>query len=1058
MKKFFVTFFSLLCVLASAVGLAACGGSTEGGKPHEHVFSSQWSHNETHHWHAATCEHTDEVKDKAEHDFANGECVCGYKLPDKTAALISFFEKNFADKVFGDKTVYAQTAYADEENDALKGITVVYTYEITEVFRAVELAQLSFEPIAVADIISGSAAAPQSELTRTTVFEFDAKDNYNRQDVADAVYAVLESSTQTKLFSQTESPRTDYERMTYLENIDNNYTVHQFDVRKSSTDEGLIKNLSRPSNLRDYIEVSSHKIKGTIFYEKNYEYEKLDQVKIRYNAIKENNETVGFKLSEIYDKTVTSLEIPAEYYGKPVTELAEGVFDGCDALQSITVDENNDSFASADGILYNKEKTQILAVPQAITGKVTLADGITELAANAFANRTALTQIVLPSGLQTIGDSAFKGCSFTEVSLPESVTQAYGAFTDCNALEKFSLPACGNILGYYFGTNEYSQQKDNIPDSLKTVIISGGDTVTDYAFYGCGLLESVTIPDSVTTIGEYAFASCSALESVTIPDSVSTVGSSAFLNCKSFFIITIPENVKSMGSYVFDGCDFTLVLCKAPSTPSGWNADFARGALAVIYDCDNNDTDADGAMYTVQNGMAYKIKDNAASVVAARIAADGIAVVPESITHKNVAYTVTSIGTVFKDNKQLKELTLGSGIINLANNAFERCERLERITVSAENPSYVSVDGILYNKAKTEIIHIPRAIKGAISVLNGVRTVDVAWRYNITSINIPDSATNVLPMEGCNSLERITVSAGNKQYTSVDGILCFKQSYNIYHVPQAMKGAVTLPVGAQAIGNSMFANRGAITSIIIPDTVKSIGTYAFDGCSSLTSIIIPNSVTSIGQHAFEGCSRLTSVTLSNSLTSIGDYMFRNCKSLTSIIIPNSVTRIGEAAFRSCSSLTSITIPESVKFIGQVAFDGCSSLTSITIPDSVTSIGDGAFNDCSSLTSITIPDSVTSIGDNMFSGCSSLTNITIPDGVTTIGIYAFRSCSSLTSIIIPDSVTSIGEAAFNDCSSLTSITFNGTKAQWNAISKDNYWNYNTGNYTIHCTDGDIAKAN
>ena len=80
-------------------GLAACGGSTEGGKPHEHVFSSQWSHNETHHWHAATCEHTDEVKDKAEHDFANGECVCGYKLPDKTAALISFFEKNFAEIV-----------------------------------------------------------------------------------------------------------------------------------------------------------------------------------------------------------------------------------------------------------------------------------------------------------------------------------------------------------------------------------------------------------------------------------------------------------------------------------------------------------------------------------------------------------------------------------------------------------------------------------------------------------------------------------------------------------------------------------------------------------------------------------------------------------------------------------------------------------------------------------------------------------------------------------------------------------------------------------------------
>ena len=51
---------------------------------------------------------------------------------------------------------------------------------------------------------------------------------------------------------------------------------------------------------------------------------------------------------------------------------------------------------------------------------------------------------------------------------------------------------------------------------------------------------------------------------------------------------------------------------------------------------------------------------------------------------------------------------------------------------------------------------------------------------------------------------------------------------------------------------------------------------------------------------------------------------------------------------------------------------------------------------------------------------------------------------------------IADYAFHYCTSLTSITFKGTKAQWNAISKSDYWNAYTGSYTIHCTDGDISK--
>ena len=137
------------------------------------------------------------------------------------------------------------------------------------------------------------------------------------------------------------------------------------------------------------------------------------------------------------------------------------------------------------------------------------------------------------------------------------------------------------------------------------------------------------------------------------------------------------------------------------------------------------------------------------------------------------------------------------------------------------------------------------------------------------------------------------------------------------------------------------------------------------------------------------------------------------------------------------------IPNSVTSIEAWAFDGCTGLTNITVAE-----GNSVYHSAENCI-------IETASKTLVVGCK--TSIIPTDGsVTSIGNYAFRGCTGLTSVTIPDNVTSIGSSAFSRCSSLTSITFQGTKTQWNAISKGSSWNYNTGNYTITCADGTISK--
>ena len=364
-----------------------------------------------------------------------------------------------------------------------------------------------------------------------------------------------------------------------------------------------------------------------------------------------------------------------------------------------------------------------------------------------------------------------------------------------------------------------------------------------------------------------------------------------------------------------------------------------------------------------------------------------------SLTSVTVPANVTSIGDrSFYGCNSLTSVTVPANVTSIGNTAFSNCISLTEINVAPGNSYYVSVNGVLFNNAKTELIQYPAGKTETIyKIPASVTAIGLdAFNYCIAlvDVTIPNSVTSI-------------------------GETAFVNCISL--------ASITIPNSLTSIGESAFWGCRSLTSVTIGNSVTSIGNYAFHGCSSLTSVTIPDSVTWIGIELFRECDALTNVTIGNGVTRICDYTFFECRSLTSVTIGNSVTSIGNYVFYGCSSLTSVTIHDSVTSIGNYAFYGCSSLTSVTIDNSVTSIGNYAFYGCSSLTSVTIPNSVTSIGGCAFGGCSALTSVTIPNSITIIDDGTFMGCSNLSNLTIGNSVTSIGGGAFWGCSSLTSVT-------------------------------------
>lgn len=217
--------------------------------------------------------------------------------------------------------------------------------------------------------------------------------------------------------------------------------------------------------------------------------------------------------------------------------------------------------------------------------------------------------VVIASGVETIGERAFFGCeSIAEIVIPDSVKSiGIKAFYKCSKLRKLTVGAGVEHIP------DYAFYKCAALADLK--LSQGLKTIGKYAFRGCEALVSITLPEGVTKLDAHAFSGASAAISVKLPSTLTEIGDYAFRGLANVKSVILPSTVSAVGKHAFYGCSEMTIYTDAEKIMPKWSERFNSAYRPIVYGCTLSDDKSYVVSFTAgKDAIDNKIAENAALI------------------------------------------------------------------------------------------------------------------------------------------------------------------------------------------------------------------------------------------------------------------------------------------------------------------------------------------------------------------------------------------------------------------------------------------------------------
>jgi len=318
-------------------------------------------------------------------------------------------------------------------------------------------------------------------------------------------------------------------------------------------------------------------------------------------------------------------------------------------------------------VYYNNGSYIIITGYSGASGDVIIPNSIEGLAVyiiQSYAFRyTAITSVVIPDSVVSIGSQAFNGCtSLTSIEIGSGVTSiGDNAFNSCTNLSSIDVDS----------TNAYFSSLDGVlfNKGQTELILCPKGKVGSFAvpltltavdagvFADCNRLTSITIPSSITSIGTAAFKNCTSIPSITMPDSVTSIGDRIFQYCTSLTSVTFSEDIDSIGYGTFYGCtSLSSVTIPNSVTSIGEDAFYNCTSLASITVPDSVTSIDDDAFYNCINLSSVTLSSN-----------------------------LTTLGEeAFMNCTKLTSITIPDKVTSLAEGLFQSCTKLVSVIVGQD--------------------------------------------------------------------------------------------------------------------------------------------------------------------------------------------------------------------------------------------------------------------------------------------------------------------------------------------------------------------------------------